>query len=235
MNPPSRPARGTAGRAYFSPALFAFLRELKANNAREWFESNRERYVSDVQAPMLRFITDLGPPLRAIGPAVVADPRRSGGSMYRIYRDTRFSADKSPYKTHVAAHFAHERRKQAPSVPGFYLHLEPGDSMGGGGIYHPDSPTLTRIRLAIVENGRRWAAVKRTGIAIEGDRLSRAPAGFDAGHRFIEDLRLKDFYALTSFSQREVCAPDFLDRYVACCREAAPLVAFLTRSMGWRW
>jgi uncharacterized protein (TIGR02453 family) len=219
---------------HFSPALFAFLRELEANNTRDWFQANHARYVSDVQEPMLGFVGDLGPHLRKISPAVVADPRRSGGSMYRIYRDTRFAADKSPYKTHVAAHFAHEHKQQAPSVPGFYLHLEPGDCMGGGGIYHPDSPTLTRIRLAIVES-RRWAAVKRAGIEIEGERLSRAPAGFDAGHRFIDDLRLKDFYALTSFSQKEVCAPDFLDRYVACCREVAPLVAFLTRSMGWRW
>jgi uncharacterized protein (TIGR02453 family) len=221
--------------AYFSPALFAFLRELKANNTRDWFQSNQARYESDVQEPMLRFIADLGPQLRAISPAIVADPRRSGGSMYRIYRDTRFAADKSPYKTHVAAHFAHERKKQAPSVSGFYLHLEPGDCMGGGGIYHPDSPALTRIRLAIVQDARRWAAVKRTGLDIDGERLSRAPAGFDPAHRFIDDLRLKDFYALTTFTQKEVCAADFLDRYVACCQEVAPLVAFITRSLGWRW
>jgi uncharacterized protein (TIGR02453 family) len=221
--------------AYFSPALFAFLRQLEAHNTREWFLANRERYVVVVEAPMLRFIADLASPLRAISPAILVDPRRSGGSMYRIYRDTRFSADKSPYKTHVAAHFAHERKKEAPSVPGFYLHLEPGDSMGGGGIYHPDSPSLTRIRLAMVENARGWAAVRRTGLEIEGERLTRAPAGFDPAHRFIEDLRLKDLYALTRFSQRDVCATDFLDRYVACCREAAPLVAFLTRSLGWRW
>ena len=221
--------------AHFSPALFGFLRELEANNTREWFQAHRERYLRDVEGPMLRFIADLAPRLRAISPAVIVDARRTGGSMYRIYRDTRFSSDKSPFKTHVAATFAHERKKQAPSVPGFYLHLEPGDSMGGGGIYHPDSPTLTRIRLAMVGNRRAWAAVKRRGLAIEGESLSRAPAGFDASDPFIDDLRLKDLYALTPFPQKAVCAPDFLERYVTCCRDVAPLVGFLARAQGWRW
>jgi uncharacterized protein (TIGR02453 family) len=220
--------------AYFTPALFAFLRELKAHNKRDWFLAHRDRYTADVEAPMLAFIADLAPRLRAISAAIVVDPRRSGGSMYRIYRDTRFSADKSPYKTHVAAHFAHERKKDAPSVPGFYLHLEPRDCLGGGGIYHPDPAALTRIRLAIAES-RGWAAVKRAGLAIEGDRLTRAPAGFDPKHRFVEDLKFKDLYAIETFSQKEVCGADFLDRYVDCCRRAAPLVAFLTRALEWRW
>ena len=220
---------------YFTPAVFAFLRQLKSHNEREWFLANRERFVSDIEAPMLRFITDLAPHLRKISPAIVVDPRRSGGSMYRIYRDTRFAADKSPYKTHIAAHFAHERKKQAPSVTGFYLHLEPGDCMGGGGIYHPDSPTLARIRLGIVQQSRGWRAVKQATPNLEGERLARSPAGFDPAHRFIDDLKLKDFYTLTAFSQKDVCGPRFLERYVECCRDAAPLVSFLSKTLGWRW
>jgi uncharacterized protein (TIGR02453 family) len=221
--------------AHFTPALFAFLRELKAHNTREWFEAQRARYVADVEAPMQAFIADLAPRLARISPAFIVDPRRVGGSMYRIYRDTRFSADKSPYKTHVAAHFAHRTKKTQPSVPGFYLHLEPGDSMGGGGMYHPDAVTLRRIRLAIMENTRGWTAVKKTGLEIEGDRLTRAPAGIAASHPFVDDLRLKDFYALEAFSQREVCAPGFLDRYVACCEHVTPLVSFLTKALGLKW
>lgn len=188
---------------------------------------------------MLRFITDVGPHLGSISRAVIADPRRTGGSMFRIYRDTRFSPDKSPYKTNVAASFPHEakrdKRKVLAAVPGFYLHLEPGDSFGGGGIYHPDMPTLTRIRTAIVHKGRDWTAVKRTGIEIEGDQLTRAPAGFDPNHQFVDDLRRKDLYTLTSFSEKEVCHPDFMDRFLAACREAAPLVAFQSKAMGLRW
>jgi uncharacterized protein (TIGR02453 family) len=155
--------------------------------------------------------------------------------MYRIYRDTRFSGDKSPYKTHVAAHFAHEAKRTALSVPGFYLHLEVGDSMGGGGIYHPDPQTLARIRLAIVKRAKAWDAVKRTGFTIEGARLVRAPAGFDPKHPRVDDLRQKDFYALVPFTAQEVCAPDFLDRYVEACERVAPLVAFIAEANGLKW
>ena len=224
---------------YFTPALFTFLRQLKSHNNRDWFEARRARFSTDVEAPMLRFIGDVGPRLVGISRAVMADPRRTGGSLYRIYRDTRFSADKSPYKVNVAASFAHEakrdRARNLAAVPGFYLHLEPGDCFGGGGIYHPDMPTLTKIRVAIVQNSKGWATVKKSGLDIEGDRLSRAPAGFDPAHRFVEDLRCKDLYTLVSFSEEEVCRPDFLDRYVECCRKTAPLVGFLSKAMGLRW
>jgi uncharacterized protein (TIGR02453 family) len=220
---------------YFTPALFAFLRQLKARNTREWFLEHREQFTRDVEEPMLRFIADLAPRLKTVAPAFVADPRRTGGSMYRIYRDTRFSADKTPYKTAAAASFAHEQKKQRPSVPGFYLHLEPGDCMGGGGIYHPDMPTLTRIRTAIAEDPKGWRRVLATGLEIEGDTLSRAPAGFAPTHPLIADIRRKDFYTLLPFTQREVCSNDFLDRYVETCRRVAPLVRFLTEALGARW
>jgi len=221
---------------YFTPALFSFLRQLKSNNNRGWFQANRARYAADVEAPLLGFIADVAPHMRAISPALVVDPKRTGGSMFRIHRDTRFSADKTPYKTNAAASFAHERKATVEGgVPGFYLHLEPGDSMGGGGIYHPDSPTLTRIRRGILDNAKGWAAVKRMGLELQGDRLMRAPAGISPTHPNIEDLRLKDLYTLTAFSQREICGPEFLDRYVETCRAAAPLVSFLTRALGWRW
>lgn len=221
--------------AYFTPALFTFLKDLEKNNDRAWFLDNRERFRADVEAPMRAFITDIGPRLRALSRRIVADPRPMGGSMYRIHRDTRFSPDKSPYKTNVAARFMHEARKRVESVPGFYLHLEPDDSMGGGGIYHPDPRTLARIRLAIVEDAKRWTAVKQTGITIEGDRLKRAPAGFDPKHPFVEDLKQKDFYALEPFTQARVCAPDFLDRYADVCERTAPLVAFITRAVDLDW
>jgi uncharacterized protein (TIGR02453 family) len=222
--------------SYFTPALFRFLRDLKAHNTREWFQANRERYAADVEAPMLRFVGDIGPALRGISAAMVADRRRVGGSMFRIHRDTRFSPDKSPYKTHVAAAFGHERRRQVEGgAPSFYLHLAPGDCLGGAGIYHSAAPTLRRIRLAIVERPKEWAAVRRTGLEIQGDRLTRVPAGVDRTHEFADDLRLKDFYTLSSFAQAEVCAEDFLERYVDTCRRGAPLVAFLVKAMAWRW
>lgn len=221
--------------ASFPPALFTFLRQLKTHNTREWFEANRARYVADVEAPMLQFIADLAPRLRAISRAIVVDPRRTRGSMYRIYRDTRFSQDKSPYKTHVAAHFRHEAGRASTSVPGFYLHLEPGDCLGGGGIYHPDSPSLTKIRLAMVDNQKAWAAIRRLGLDIEGDTLTRAPAGFDPAHPFVEDLKRKDHYAIVTFTQAQVCGRDFVDRYTEAAARVAPLVAFIARALGLKW
>lgn len=220
---------------YFTPGTFAFLRGLKRHNTREWFADHRARYLADVEAPMLQFIGDVAPRLRSISRAYVADPRRSGGSMFRIYRDTRFSADKSPFKTWAAARFSHEARRQVESVPAFYVQVGPGDCCGGGGVYHLEMPALTRIRRRMVEAPREWAAVKKTGVEIEGDTLSRAPAGFDPAHRFIEDLRRKDLYTLVEFTEAQIVAPGFLDRFVASCEHAAPLVEFLTKALGLRW
>lgn len=220
---------------YFAPPFFKFLRDLKRHNDRDWFAANRERYVADVEAPMMQFITDFGGRLKRISPAFVADRRRMGGSMFRIYRDTRFSPDKSPFKTWMAARFPHEARKKIESVPGFYVHVGPGDCIGGGGVYHTATAALTRIRQHIVAEPKRWAAVRASGIEIEGDRLIRAPAGFDPAHQFIDDLKRKDIYTLTEFSEDDAASPAFLDRYTETCERAAPLLEFLTKALGLRW
>lgn len=221
--------------AYFTPASFKFLRALKRHNDREWFAANRARYVADVEAPMIQFIADFGDRLRRISRAYVADPRRTGGSMFRIYRDIRFSPDKSPFKTWMAARFPHEARKKTDSVPAFYVHVGPGECFGGGGVYHIEMPALTRIRQHIVSAPKAWAAVRTSGIEIEGDRLTRPPAGFDPAHRFIDDLKRKDIYTMTEFSERDAVSPGFLDRYTEACEHAAPLLAFLTKALGLRW
>ena len=218
--------------AYFTPALFSFLERLSTHNSRDWFEANRDRFEQDVQQPMLRFIDDLRPRLASVNRSFVADPRKSGGSMFRIYRDTRFSANKSPYKTHVAARFLHRAQPKGAQGPSFYLHLEPGDSFGGGGIYHPDPSLLTRIRRTMIEDARRWRAVKRAGLTIEGDMLKRVPLGFDTAHPFAEDLRRTDLYVVDPFSDEDVCACDFMDRYIDTCTRVSPLVAFVVRAAG---
>ena len=141
-----------------TPALFDFLRELGANNERPWFEENKARYRAEVRDPMLDFIQAFAEPLAEISPHFRADPRANGGSLFRIYRDTRFSKDKTPYKTNVGAHFRHEAGKDA-HAPGFYLHLEPGMCFAGCGVWHPDSPTLGRIRDTIVEKPEEWTRI----------------------------------------------------------------------------
>ena len=126
----------------FGPELFSFLKELKAHNDREWFAANKHRYEDDLLEPALAFIEDFGLRLPDISPHLVADARRQGGSLFRIYRDTRFAKDKSPYKTMAGIYFRHERSKEAYS-PGLYLHLEPRNVFAGGGYIVEGSDRTT--------------------------------------------------------------------------------------------
>jgi uncharacterized protein (TIGR02453 family) len=218
--------------SHFTPELFSFLRELAKNNDRGWFAANKERYERDVRGPALCFISDFGPRLSKISPRLMADPRPTGGSMFRIHRDTRFSRDKSPYKTHVGIHFFHEAAKAAASVPGFYLHLQPGQSFAAAGIWHPDPQSLARLRQAIVERSPEWMAVKRSKLPIEGGTLKRPPRGFPCDHPFMDDLKRTDFVTSVRVTDKEVCAPGFLNDFAAACRRMAPLTRFASRALG---
>jgi uncharacterized protein (TIGR02453 family) len=217
---------------HFSPALFDFLRELTAHNEKAWFEAHRDRYEEHVRGPLLRFISDLAKPLAKVSRAFVTDPRPMGGSMFRIYRDTRFSKDKTPYKTHAAAQFRHRDGTRDVHAPAFYLHLAPGEVFGGGGLWHPDAVALGKLRRRIVDRPRELGAVLERGVEVEGDRLKRVPAGFDPAHPYAEQLKLKDFYAMVELSEREACSPKFLDRYVEACRHVAPLMKFSCKALG---
>ena len=219
---------------YFTPAFFGFFRDLTRHNDRDWFAANKARYVADVETPLLQFIGDFATHLRAISPAFVADRRRVGGSMFRIHRDTRFSPDKSPFKTYTAARFAHEARRKVDGVPAFFLHLGPDHSFGGGGVYHIDLPQLTKIRTRIVESPDEWSAV-RARVDVQGEQLKRAPAGFRASHPHVEDLRRQNLYTLTEFSEHEVVADDFIHQFAEACANAAPLIEFQTKALGLRW
>jgi uncharacterized protein (TIGR02453 family) len=219
---------------HFTPALFEFLRELKANNDRAWFAANKHRFTADVEEPLLAFIGDFAGRLREITPAYVADRRRVGGSLYRIHRDTRFSPDKSPFKTWMAARFAHEMRRKLPGVPAFYLHLGLDHSFAGGGVYHLDRPALTRIRQRMVDLPREWAAA-RAGLDIQGEQLKRGPAGFPSAHEHIEDLKRQNIYVMTEFTEADVTAEGFIDRFTSTCRQAAPIIEFQTKALGLRW
>jgi len=224
---------------YITPKLFGFLTELKANNNREWFQANKQRYELQVREPLLRFITNFGLRLAEISPHYVADARKSGGSLFRIYRDVRFSKDKTPYKTAAGIQFRHESGKDV-HAPGFYLHLEPGGVFMGVGIWHPDNKTLGKIRDTIIENPDRWQRAKNDvafakTFTLGGDSLKRAPKGYDPEHPLIEDLKRKDFIASTQLTEAEVCASDFIDRFADMCRTTTPFMAFLTTAIGLPW
>ena len=222
--------------APFSPALFSFLRELSAHNDRRWFQANRDRYERDVRGPMLRFVADLAPHFARVCPDYVADPRPSGGSLFRIHRDTRFSPDKRPYKTQASAHFGH---RLGPKVhtPGFYLHLEPKNVFAAAGIWHPDPAALASIRRALVEDPSGWRRVVgakafKGACELEGETLSRAPRGFPPDHSLIADIRRKDFVATTAWTERDAVSPGFLDRFVGFCRTTRAFNDWLAAAVG---
>ena len=224
---------------HITPGLFEFFRELERNNSKQWFQSNKERYEQQVRLPLQRLIMDFEQPLRRMSPHYRADPRPVGGSLFRIYRDVRFSADKSPYKTHGGIQFRHEQGKDV-HAPGFYLHLEPDNVFAAVGIWHPDSAALGRIREAIAADPGKWLRAKNDpgfskAYALGGDSLKRAPQGYDPEHPQIEDLKRKDFIASAALSEREACAADFVDRYARLCAAASPFMKFLTSALALPW
>ena len=211
--------------------LFAFLAELRRHNDRVWFNANKDRYHADVRDPMLEFIGSIAAPLARISRHIVVDPRPSGGSLMRIYRDTRFSRDKTPYKTNVGIHFGVKAPRDF-EAPGYYLHLEPGEVFMGAGIWHPGADALRAIRTAIVKDPRAWKVAKRGGLRHDEATLKRPPRGFDPDHPLIDDLKRLSFTSGARFSEHQACAPDFSARFVAACRRAVPLMRFLARAMG---
>lgn len=222
---------------YFTPALFAFLRDLAEHNDRAWFKANQERYEEHVRGPALAFIEDVGEPLYKVSRHLVADPRKVGGSLFRIQRDTRFTRDKTPYKTHVGIHFRHVATREDVHAPGFYLHLEPRNCHAWLGLWHPPAERADAVRRAIAADppawkraayGRKFADVYGT---LTGDSLSRPPRGFDPAHPLIEDLRRIDFGAGVRMRQDEVTAAGFLDTYLATVRAGVPFMRFLCRAL----
>ena len=216
--------------SYFSSELFDFLKSLKRNNRRPWFEKHRAEYESLILRPAVRFIEDLAPLLYDISPYLVADARPYRGSLFRIYRDTRFSHDKRPYKWHTAMQFSHPG-KDVHSA-GFYLHLEPGSCFAASGLCNADRRTLLKARPAMVSKPAEWRTVRKLINWDDASRLTRPPRGFPPTHEFIDDLKLRDIGTSIEFTEKQVCSPRFLQTFVAACRKMAPLAEFLSHAVG---
>jgi uncharacterized protein (TIGR02453 family) len=221
--------------SHFTPATFAFLRELARNNDRDWFQRHRDTYEERVREPALRFIVEFAPRLKAISPHFRADPRPSGGSLFRIYRDVRFSKDKSPFKTHTGIQFRHDDGRDA-HAPGFYLHLEPAGCFMAAGSWRPDGGAVRKIRERLLEDPAAWrkavgGVTFRRHLTMDGERLARVPPGFDPAHPLAEALRWKDFVAVAVIEESRVSAPGFLAEFTRLCRAGAPLVGFLCAAL----
>jgi uncharacterized protein (TIGR02453 family) len=217
--------------APISRELFAFLAELRRHNDREWFNANKDRYLAEVRDPALTFIASLAPGLGRISRHISVDTRPSGGSLMRVYRDTRFSRDKTPYKTNVGIHFGLKAPRDF-EAPGYYLHLAPGEVFMGAGLWHPGPDALRAIREAIVKDPRGWKQATRSGLSHDEATLKRPPRGFDPDHPLIDDLKRLSFTTGAEFTVRQACGPDFPAHFIAACRRQAPLMRFLAGAMG---
>jgi uncharacterized protein (TIGR02453 family) len=215
----------------FTPETIKFFRQLSRNNNRDWFAKNKTKYENVVLNPALALVTDMQGPLKKISPHFTAIPRRSGGSLMRIYRDTRFSKDKTPYKTNLGIQFRHEAGKDV-HAPGFYFHIDKDQIFVGAGIWHPDSGTLKKIRARIDDDPKGWTRAKngrefKATYALQGDRLKRPPKGFDPEHPLIEDLKRKDHIGLAPLSEADLFQRQLIDKLIARFKTAVPFVRFL--------
>jgi uncharacterized protein (TIGR02453 family) len=220
-------------RACFSPRALAFLRGLKRNNDRAWFAAHKDAYERDVKAPMTALVERLAADLRRFAPDLVASPRVS---LYRIHRDTRFSADKSPFKTQVGAIFPHNALPKHEGA-GLYLEIGPGGVMIAGGIYMPQSPELHALRAHLAANTSRFRtlvespAFRRTVGTVSGDSLKRVPTGYSADHPAAEFLKLKQFLFGRDFPATYAVSPAFYRQVVTLFERMAPVVHFLNEPL----
>ena len=215
----------------FPKDFFAFYDELVDHNDRDWFADNKDRYLDSVVAPALSFIETLAPRLKKISPHFTAVPKRSGGSLMRIYRDTRFSKNKTPYKTNLGMHFRHEAGKNV-HAPGFYLHYSPRESFVGCGVWCPDRDALGMIRQTLDEHGDGWKRVTRAKkfreqFDLHGDTLKRPPRGYDESHPLIVDLKRKDHVIRSTLKRKDFASPKLIDQTAALYKQAMPYVRFL--------
>ncbi|HUX89210.1 MAG TPA: DUF2461 domain-containing protein [Gallionellaceae bacterium] len=192
----------------FTQNTFRFLDELAANNNKAWFEANKKNYELLVREPALDFIEEMAPVLASFAPAFRAEPRKLGGSLMRVYRDTRFSRNKTPYKTNIGIQFRHQLGKDI-HAPGFYVHIASDECFFAVGCWHPEPDVLGGIRHLITEKPEQWIATrddkKFTALwDITGDSLTRPPRGYDVNHPLIADIKRKDFIALSALSAAEV-------------------------------
>lgn len=227
----------------FSPAALTFLRQLKRHNDRAWFTPRKAEFEQRLLAPMRRLVEEMDVRLARAVPEIHGSPKRS---VFRIYRDTRFSKDKSPYKTHVACWFSHVRASHGVGSEthgagaGFYLHIEPGASMVAGGIWMPPRDALAAIRERIAERGEELRAIlrarrltRRFGPLSEEGRLTRVPRGFAADHPHADLLRHVSFTVSAPLTDADVLARTLPRQVEQDFRTMAPLVRWLNDALGY--
>ena len=214
-----------------SPKLFKFLRELKKNNDRDWFAENKSRYEADVREPAVELVRQLEKPLVKAAPMLCVVPKGHGGSVMRIYRDTRFSKDKTPYKNNVGISVRHQANKDI-HAPGVYINLAPDDCFIGAGSWRPERKTLAAFREAIDEDPKGWIRARdnksfQSLFKLSGESLKTSPRDYPKDHLMIEDLRRIDFIAIAPLKQSDLTGPDAIKILIDHIKKAKSLMTFL--------
>jgi len=220
----------------FPGEAFAFLKKLKRNNNRTWFQAHKTEYEEYVRFPMKCLVAALAQRMADHAPEFEFNPRTS---IFRVYRDVRFSKNKDPYKTNVAASFAMRGGTlSATEMPGLYVGIEPGEIFVGGGLYMPTGEQIKAIRRSIAEEPEGYLTIirdrrftRRFG-EVMGDRLQRAPLGYGADHPMIEHLRLKQYYIGVEPDERQCRSRRFADTVAAIFTDAIPFVRWLASAVG---
>lgn len=209
-----------------------FLRDLEKNNNRDWFDANKAVYLEKVKAPLEALVTAVGAEMTKFAPESATAP---GKAIYRIYRDTRFSSDKTPYKTHVAASFF--RNDLGKHIAGgYYFELSPKYVGFAGGVYMPEAENLRLIRTHIMDHFPRFQKLladrKLAGMdELKGDALSRPPKGFPADHPAIEHLKRKAFFFWKELPAELATSPELLKEICARFKAMAPVINFLNEPL----
>lgn len=217
----------------FTPKTLSFLRSLKRHNDREWFNAHRDEYEREVKARMLALVERLAVDLAAFAPELEASPR---ASLFRVYRDTRFSEDKSPFKTEVGCLLPH---RELPKHRGacLYLQVGPAGAMVFGGMYRPEPADLQAVREHLAANFSRFRAInesptfRRSAGPVEGESLRRVPRGFPADHPAAEFLKLKQYLFGRDFPAAFAVSPSYYREAVALMRRMMPMVRFLNEPL----
>ena len=218
----------------FTAKTLSFLRALKRNNRRDWFQPRKDEYEMHVRAPMAALLERLAVDLRTFAPELIAEPKVS---MFRVYRDTRFSSDKRPYKTHVAARFP-LRGVPKGEAAGLYFEIAPGWVWMGGGMYMPTTADLHDIRAQIAKTHPRGLhrvvtapAFTRAVGELTGDRLTRVPLGYGKDHPAAYYLQFKQFLGACEYEASLATSPRFYPELLKVFKAVAPLVQFLNRAI----
>jgi len=216
--------------------LFDFLTDLQISNRREWFAEHKQRYIDEVLNPAVELCSRLESPLKKIAPHLSVIPKPHRGSVMRVYRDTRFSRDKTPYKTNVGISFRHKVESDI-HAPGIYIHLEPRNCFIGCGCWKPDRPSLSLIRASILERTSAWKKVlshiqHKTDFTIAGDKLKRGPRDLPSEHPYLEDLKRTDFILIEMIPEETLTGRDAIPHLVSRIKAARPWMQFLCRSLN---